>query len=154
MKNQLAVRLAGVGLAALLLSSVAQGQALQFFSITPCRIVDTRGPTGVTGGPALTGHNTRSFPIAGQCGIPTTAKAAVLNVVAVGPTGGGHIRIWPFNTTMPTVATLNFDAGEPAIANGAIVPLTTDPNFSISVYLGSGIGTTSNLVIDANGYFQ
>jgi hypothetical protein len=141
----------------IVLLSVASAQAAgpyQFFSVTPCRIVDTRGPNGLTGGPALQGQGVRSFPITGICGVPASAAAAVLNVVVVGPTGGGHLRIWPFNTTMPLVATINFDPGEPAIANGAIVPLGADPSLQISTFLGSSTGNTANLVIDVTGYFQ
>ena len=126
----------------------------QFYSVTPCRIVDTRNPiVGPTGGPALAGQAQRDFPIAGQCGIPSTAKAAVLNVVIVGPTGGGHLRIWPSGTAMPLVSTINFDAGEPAIANGAIVALTAGPS-NISTFLGTGVGPTAHLVIDTTGYLQ
>jgi hypothetical protein len=157
-KRDWALRLAGVGLAALLVSAAAQAAGpYQFFSVTPCRLVDTRGPTGVTGGPSLVGNGTRSFPVdvaPTACGIPSTAAAAVLNFAVVGPTSGGHIRTWPFNTAMPLVATLNFDPNEPAIANGAIVPLTVDPNFQISIFLGTGVGPTANLVIDVTGYFQ
>ncbi len=146
--------LLGLG-AALVFASVAEAAGpFQFYSVTPCRIVDTRNATGVAGGPALTGQGTRSFPVTGLCGVPATAQAAVVNVVVVGPTGGGHLRIWPFNTTMPLVATINFDPGEPAIANGAIVPLGSDPSLQISTFLGSGSGTTAHLVIDVTGYFQ
>jgi hypothetical protein len=45
-------------------------------------------------------------------------------------------------------------AGEPAIANGAIVPLTTDPTANMSVFLGTGPGTHADLVLDVTGYFQ
>ena len=155
-KNSVPVILA-IGVAALLCSSLAQAQSgpFQFYSITPCRLVDTRNPVGPTGGPALVGNGVRSFPITGgTCGIPATAKAAVLNVVIVAPTNGGHLRIWPYNTTMPLAATINFDINEPAIANGAIVPLANDPSLQISVFLGTGVGPTAHLVIDATGYFQ
>src|SRR5512141_2695595 len=36
---------------------------LPFTGITPCRIVDTRGPTGSFGGPALAANATRTFDI-------------------------------------------------------------------------------------------
>ena len=74
--------------------------------------------------------------------------------LVVGPTGGGHVTIWPFGSSQPLASTINFDPGEPAIANGAIVPLGTDPSFQISTFLGSSAGTTANLVIDVTGYFQ
>ena len=130
----------------------------QFFSVTPCRIVDTRNPTGVTGGPALTSGSPRSFPIdvaPAACGVPSTAKAAVLNVTLVAPTMDGFLLIWPFNTSMPVVSTINAAAGDPAIANGAIVPLTTDPSFNISVVYGTAVpGGTAHVILDVTGYFQ
>jgi hypothetical protein len=155
MKTRLFLRFLVVAALIGIASSVAEAAGpFQFFSLAPCRVVDTRNPTGPQGGPALAGGATRSFPIAGSCGIPVDAKAVVFNVAIVAPTGSGHLRIWPFNTTMPTVATINFNAGEPAISNGAIAPLTTDPTANISVFLGTGAGTTSDLVLDVTGYFK
>ena len=154
MRTGIFTRLVVVAGGLVLTASVALGDGpFQFFSVSPCRVADTRNPVGPTGGPALAGQATRSFPITGACGIPTAAKAVVINVTVVGPTGSGHLRIWPYNTAIPLVSTLNFDAGEPAIANGAIVPLTTDPTANISVFLGTGAGTNANLVLDVTGYF-
>ncbi len=148
----------GLGLAALLASSVAQAAGpYQFFSVTPCRLVDTRNPAGVTGGPALVSGTTRNLPIdvaPAACGVPSTAKAAVLNVTLVAPSLDGFLSIWPFNTPAPLVSTINAAAGEPAIANGAIVPLSSDPSLSISTFLGASVGNTAHLVIDVTGYFQ
>jgi len=126
----------------------------QFYSLTPCRIVDTRNPNGPTGGPALTSGATRSFPITGYCGVPSTAKAAVLNVTFVGPTTDGFLVIWPYNTAAPGVSTINAAAGEPAIANGAIVPLTADPSFNLSVTFGTAAPGTAHVILDIAGYFQ
>jgi hypothetical protein len=126
----------------------------QFYTLPPCRVVDTRNPTGPLGGPSLVAVTTRSFPITGTCGIPSTAKAVVFNVTIVAPTGSGNLRIWPYNTTMPLVSTINFDAGEPAMANGAFAPLTTDPTANVSVYLQTGSGNHADLVLDVTGYFQ
>jgi hypothetical protein len=154
-----------VGALSVLTVSTVQAQGAgpyNFFSVTPCRIVDTRatgGKTGLFGPPALVSGSTRHFPIVGQCGIPTTAKAAVLNVTFVGPTSAGHITIvpYPMPTPFPTVSTVNAAAGEPAIANGAIVPLASDPTLQISVVYVTPPLTPmpkTNLVIDVTGYFQ
>src|ERR1700675_4196257 len=127
----------------------------QFFSVPPCRIADTRNAVGPTGGPALAGGAPRNFPITGLCNVPNTAKAAVLNVTLVQPSQDGFLLIWPYNTAMPVVSTINAAAGEPAIANGAIVPLTTDPNLNISVVYGTGApGGTAHVILDVTGYFQ
>ena len=155
MRTKLFSRVLVAGAAIGLAASLAQAAGpYQFFTLPPCRVVDTRNPAGPLGGPSLAGGATRSFPVTGTCGIPTAAKAVVFNVAIVAPTGSGHLRIWPFNTTMPLVATINFNAGEPAIANGAIVPLTTDPTANMSVFLGTGPGTNADLVLDVTGYFQ
>ncbi len=147
----------GLGVAGGLLLATSFASAAgpyQLYTLPPCRVADTRNPTGPLGGPSLAGGATRSFPVTGQCGIPSAAKAVVFNVAVVGPTGSGHIRIWPYNTTMPLVSTINFVAGEPAIANGAIVPLTTNPTANMSVFLGTGAGTHADLILDVTGYFQ
>jgi len=89
------------------------------------------------------------------CGVPSTAKAAVLNVTLVSPSMDGFLSIWPFNTPAPLVSTINAAAGEPAIANGAIVPLTTDPSFNISLIYGTAVpGGSAHVILDVTGYFQ
>ena len=35
---------------------------LAFVPVTPCRVEDTRNPTGTFGGPALAANSSRSFP--------------------------------------------------------------------------------------------
>jgi hypothetical protein len=143
----------------MLMPLAAQGDGpFQFYSVTPCRIVDTRGAQGLTGGPSLMSGTTRSFPIdvfPAACGVPSTAKAAVLNVTFVHPTLEGYLSIWPFNTPQPLVSTINASAGEPAIANGAIVPLATNGSFNVSVIYGTAVsGGTADVILDVNGYFQ
>jgi hypothetical protein len=133
-------------------ASVASAQAgpYQFYSVTPCRIIDTRSPSA-----PLSVNVVRNIKVTGgTCGVPATAKAATLNVTFVGPTRAGYISIWPYNTGQPVVSTVNANAGEPAIANGAIVPLTSDPSFNISVIFGSNGPGSANLILDVTGYFQ
>ncbi|MGA3213875.1 MAG: choice-of-anchor tandem repeat GloVer-containing protein, partial [Terriglobales bacterium] len=70
---------------------------VQFFSVTPCRVVDTREAIGPFGGPELAAGATRSFTIpSGPCaGIPSTAVAYSLNVTVVPPAALGYLTIWP-----------------------------------------------------------
>ncbi len=125
----------------------------QFHSVSPCRIVDTRNPFGPTGGPIMTSSQTRNFPIQGNCGIPNGAKAATLNVTITQPNNAGHLTIWPAGSAQPVVSTLNFNAGESALANGAIVPLAAAaPDLAVQPFvLGNG---TVHVIIDVTGYFQ
>ena len=50
--------------------------ALQFYPVTPCRVVDTRNASGTFGGPSLAGNTSRTFPLpTSSCSLPTTAQA-------------------------------------------------------------------------------
>ncbi|HEV8230925.1 MAG TPA: hypothetical protein VGQ75_01140 [Thermoanaerobaculia bacterium] len=137
---------------------------LQFYSLIPCRLVDTREPQNPqgNGGPILQHGLVRSFAVYGSnsriCGVPAdgTVKAVTINVTVVNPSSGGHLTAFPFNTSVPLVSTINYAAGEPALANGAIVPLTNDASFQVSVLpvLGGGTGSTVHLILDITGYFK
>jgi hypothetical protein len=80
--------------------------ALAFYPLTPCRIADTRNPTGPLGGPGLAAESTRSFPIlVSSCGLPSNAQAYSLNFAAV-PKGLslGYLTVWPAGQPQPLVA--------------------------------------------------
>jgi hypothetical protein len=143
----------------LVLTSAAPALAdgpFQFFSLTPCRVADTRNAAGVNGGPAITVLTTRTFRIQGNCGVPVGAKAVTLNVTVVQPGEAGWLGLYPSATNFSGTSTINFNMGEFAIANGAIVPLSPATN-DISVLWGnysSNRSTTTNVILDVTGYFQ
>ena len=137
------------GSAMLFASAAFADGPFQFHSIAPCRVVDTR--TGSGG--ILPAKTNRTFPTRGVCGIPTAATAVVVNATVVGPTQTGFITLWPADIPWPGVATLTFNAGEPALGNGAIVPLgaTTDMQITYGIAVASA---QTHVVIDATGYFS
>jgi hypothetical protein len=129
-----------------------------FHSITPCRVVDTRNAAGTNAGPALTANALRTFRIQGQCGVPDGAKAVTLNVTVVQPQSAGWLGVYPV-TGFSGTSTVNFVAGEFAIANGAIVPLSpvlTGSDRDCSAFWGnySGVNPVAHLLLDVTGYFQ
>jgi hypothetical protein len=120
---------------------------LAFFPVTPCRLVDTRNPSGSLGGPTLTAGQARSFPVrSSSCNLPATAQAYSLNFTAVPRGPLGYLTTWPTGTTLPLVSTLNAPTGT-VTANAAILPAGT--NGDISVY----VTDASDVIIDVNGYF-
>src|SRR5450830_31681 len=119
--SALALALPFVAAGAFLRPANAQAQGLQYFAVTPCRAADTRFGNGGT----IQASIFRGFTIKGVCGVPTTAKAVSLNLTIVTPTADGFYSLWPYGGPFPVVSTINFIAGEPAIANGAIVPLAS-----------------------------
>jgi uncharacterized repeat protein (TIGR03803 family) len=122
---------------------------LDFYPLTPCRVVDTRNPNGPLGGPFLTGGQERDFPlIVSTCGIPVNAVAYALNVTAIPYNGERmvYLTAWPTGAPQPTVSTLN-NPNAIVVANAAIVGAGS--NGKIAIYPSAD----TNLAIDVNGYF-
>jgi hypothetical protein len=148
-----------------IVSGSTQTQAagpFQFNSLTPCRIFDTRdavvgSPTNVTGGNPLVNPGPIKFTIKGKCSVPAGAAAVTLNVTITQPNVAGDLRMFPSDVAQPAVSTLNYNAGEPALANGAIVPLAAAATQDLSIVLGmaaaAGAGHV-HVLVDVTGYFQ
>ena len=134
-------------LTALLITAALRAAPLAYYPITPCRVADTRTATGPLGGPALTGGQSRTFPIlASTCNLPATAQAYSLNFAAI-PSGSlGYLTAWPMGQPQPPTATLNGKSGE-VTSNGAIV--AAGVGGAINVFASDN----THLVIDINGYF-
>lgn len=129
-------------------------QPLQFHSLNPCRLVDTRGATSSTGGPALNNRTNRSFTVRGACGVPASAEAVAMNVTVVRQTATGHITVWPQDQSLPTASMLNFSVDGGATANGTLVALgATSPGLSVRPDMGPG-SSTVDLILDITGYFD
>src|SRR5512141_2612314 len=82
---------------------------LQFVGITPCRLLDTRGNgfSGPWGPPFLPAGLPRNFPIAGRCGIPTSAQAVSANLGVTLTQGPGFLLIHPQGGARPVVSSIN-----------------------------------------------
>ncbi len=122
-----------------------------FVAIQPCRLADTRGNgfTGPFGPPALVALTPRVFPVAGYCGIPSTALAVSANLSVTQPVAGGWVSIWPEGAAQPSplVAAITYALGQ-TISNAVVAPLGT--NGGITLY--SKVGT--HVIIDVNGYYR
>jgi uncharacterized repeat protein (TIGR03803 family) len=121
--------------------------ALEFYPVTPCRVVDTRNATGSFGGPSITANTSRTFPLpTSSCNLPATAQAYSLNLTAVPQGPLGFLTAWPAGQTQPGTANLSSTTGT-VTASAAIVPAGTSG--SIDAYASN----TTDLVIDVDGYF-
>jgi len=130
--------------------ALAQSGPYQYYAVSPCRAVDTRSAISTNGGPAFGSNTTRNFQIRGLCGVPSAAKAVSLNVTVTQATQVSFLTVWPSNLSRPVVSMLNFDASDPALANGVIVGVSTNAQ-DLSVYNSSG---SVHVIIDVTGYFQ
>jgi hypothetical protein len=137
---------AGAGTATATITDSLSQIPMAFFTITPCRIVDTRSPAP---GSPLAGGVARTFPIVGNCLIPPTARAISFNVTVTASTSGGNVRLFPGGTPAPTTSSINFKAGQTR-ANNGIVALGT--NGDVGVLLAPA--GTADVIIDVNGYME
>ncbi len=122
-----------------------------FYTVTPCRIVDTRNPDGPFGGPAFQPLNIRVFAIPGSCGIPAEATAIAANLTATNTTGRGHFLGYATGVSQPTASTLNFGPGQTR-ANNATIALGVAGQ--ITVFCALPFGSTADFILDVAGYFQ
>ena len=103
---------------------------LVYTPVTPCREVDTRSAGG-----QIPGGSSRDFKVwvssggftaqggsATNCNIPANPVAVVVNLTAVSPAGFGNFIAYPTGTPTST-SVLNYQSGQSALGNGAIVPV-------------------------------
>ncbi len=122
--------------------------ALAFYTLAPCRLVDTRFSNGALGEPSIAGQSTRVFPVlSSTCNVPSSAQAYSLNFTVVPKaTGLGYLSTWPTGQPQPLVSTLN-NPTRTVVANAAIVPAGNAGD--ISVYASDA----TDVIIDIDGYF-
>jgi len=131
-----------------------------YHALTPCRLIDTRNGQGAStsdDGPvgARTSPGPYDVTVKGFCGVPADAAAASLNITVVGPTQAGDLRIAPLDATpFPVVSTVNYMANEPALANGAIVPLKAGAGNDLRIVFAMVATGTLHIIIDVTGYFS
>jgi Matrixin len=125
-----------------------------FYTLTPCRLVDTRFGMG---GDMLQNQQTAFYAAANHCGVPSTAVALVANVTAVNPSGTGHFTAYGSgfpNDPVPPTSTVSFSAGQTR-ANNALLQLSNTPDRFFAVHpVIQGANGQAHLIVDVSGYFQ
>jgi hypothetical protein len=123
---------------------VSRSAASGFYTVTPCRVLDTRASGG-----ALAAGGTLPVQVVGGCGIPAGASAVSVNVTVVGATAGGQMTAFPTGEPRPGTSVISFPAAVTR-ANNAVLKLGDG---SLSFFNGQTSGA-AHLVIDVNGYFH
>ncbi len=124
-----------------------------FYTVTPCRVVDTRNPDGPFGGPVLAASPAeREFALANSCGVPADARVVSTNVTVTGGTAAGSLRIYPADVTLPVATTISFAAGKTRANNSLLLLSATGDAGRITVRNDSP--GPVHLIVDVNGYFR
>jgi hypothetical protein len=120
------------------------------FTVAPCRVLDTRNAAGPLGGPALGANTSRTFGIAGACGVPASATAVSLNVTVTQATAAGDLRVYPAGASLPSASVINYRSGITR-ANSMLAGLGSAGQIAIRCDQGSG---SVHAIVDVTGYFQ
>ena len=116
-----------------------QGQyGLSLYTVTPCRVLDTRTSSGAFVGVLQTNVFDSSCPVS------LSAQAYVLNTTVVPPGGLGFLTLWATGVTQPYVSTLNSDGS--VASNMAIVP-------TLNGWVSSYASNQTQMILDISGFF-
>ena len=112
-------------------------------SISPLRVLDTRAESSPTDGRLRGGQNLRLD----LEGAPPETTAAVVNVVAVDPSGAGWLSVTPCNDVplSERTSSINFSPGR-NIANSIVAPLTDDGEVCVFA------SVATHIVVDVTGW--
>lgn len=139
-----------------LITGPASGQTGGFYTLTPCRILDTRQ----TGAPLTQTSPQQVYQVAGACGVPANAQAVALNVTLVNATTNLSVQGYPGDLPTPgTPGTNVVSATLPAkavIAGAAVLPLATNGSGTLGVLMTLAQPATTgqaDLLLDVSGYF-
>jgi hypothetical protein len=114
---------------------------LSLYTMTPCRILDTRLPPQ---GP-FQGERTVPVTTGNNCSVSGAAKAYVFNATALPVKTLGFLTLWQDGLPRPTPSTLNAEDG--AVASNMAIVATT--NGSIDAFAD----LPTQLILDITGYF-
>ena len=120
-------------------------------TLTPARILDTRGGMGAAVGRVGAGSVT-DLQVTGRGGVPSLPSASVdpgavvVNLTSTGASSPSFVTVWPRGEGRPNASTLNTEPGQDT-PNLAIVKLGAGG--VLSLYNDRGAG---HLVADATGY--
>ena len=119
-----------------------------YYTVTPCRLLDTRTPAG--GAAPIANNTERALDVAAAaCGVPAGAIGVALNLTSVGSTVSGEIAIYALGDPT-TQGTVDFPAGRTR-ANNGLARLSAAGKLGIKPLL-SGPGST-HVIVDVMGYF-
>lgn len=124
-----------------------------FVAVAPQRFFESRqGAQFLTfdhdgeGGGRVAAGAEASVRIAGRGSVPANVTSVMLNVTVVGPSGAGHVTVYPCGTERPLASNLNYVAGD-VVANAVFARVNPSSN---DVCISSHADT--DLVVDVTGY--
>lgn len=133
------------------------GSSSKFQPLAPCRVFDTRSSgnkisAGMSKPFIVSGSDAeiQSQGGAGNCGVPATAKAVAINLTSTQAEDKGNLRVYPYNSSLPTSSILNFNI-DANMANATEIQICQPTClFDINIYSTAD----SHVIGDVMGYFE
>ncbi len=125
---------------------VVPPKELDFYTLGPCRILDTRFGSPLGSGTA------KILELEGGCDLPAGVRAISANVTVLAAPEAGSVSFFPGNYPDTGTGTIYFSAGT-VVANNAVLPLSTDGTVKLAALANLANGGAVNVAIDINGYF-
>jgi hypothetical protein len=116
-----------------------------YFTVTPCRVLDTRQSSALADGVPL------DAAVHGVCGVAATATAVALNVTVTQPTGSGDVTVHRADEASPLTPFIHFSGGQTRANNGIAA---VSPSGEIRLLADVAGGGTVHAIVDVVGYFQ
>lgn len=138
-----------IGLKVVFLSHAAASSGLNFNSLTPARIADTRPGSGLAYmGQTIGAGQTLNVQVTGKGGVPISgASAVVVNLTAASASAQSFLTVYPTGLSLPNASVVNTKPGQIA-NNQATVKLGTGGQISIHNESGN-----TNVIVDVLGYY-
>jgi Calx-beta domain/Divergent InlB B-repeat domain/PKD domain len=133
-------------------ATFAASPGTSFYTVSPCRVLDSRVSDGPWGGQPLSGQQERTITVVeGACLIPATAKAVSFNITATAATVDGVLRVYPAGTDRPQFfSSLNVTAGVNRANNGVV---GIGAGGAVTIF-STQVSGSVHVVLDVNGYFE
>jgi hypothetical protein len=149
--NQNRVRSSLVPKAVVVLTKGTQPGVKELVPMLPQRIMDTRpGQITIDGIGAGIGKinagQVYQLAVAGRGGVPTDAKAVVINTTVVNPEGEGWVTVFPCGIATPNASNLNYTPGK-VIAN--LVTVKVGAGGKVCFYTSA----RTDLIADIGGFY-
>lgn len=123
-----------------------------FFTVTPCRVFDTRNVTGAdAGAPVMAAGEQRLFNVAGKCGVPADARSVTANVTVCCSSQRGVLHVVPGDGVAGSATGTAWAAGR-VIAGGSMLTLATTGTGTVKVW-NESTGSV-HVILDVNGYYR
>jgi hypothetical protein len=119
-----------------------------FFTVRPCRVLDTRTTMS-----SVQVNTPTLFTVGGLCGIPPVASSLSLNATLIEQNVTVDLGIGAGDDPPPTTNVVSTNPQHAVVAGAAVIPLSVDGQGTLQVLANASSGGATDLLLDVNGYF-